>query len=1213
MEGVLYIEIPSSSWIQLYCIISKGHDNDRLELTGYQALRKNLEVSSLNKDREPFLHFYLDDVYDCILKTLSLSERRKEESKGLPIESVHLQLNTKVSSIYIQSLENELDNIRIAVKNDIERKKWSSSLKQNIKKNDEKSNNNNNNLNFEFNDVYMKKSTSPSPRLKIKETLEMTSSSSKKISTKTKQDDVKEPIDILPFDESKGTAVSVQNKVCKDLMNKSLDDHIKEIQTSHSKFDKKKPATESKCYKLFCSKCRKVNNNNNGAFDSTIDTDKDNDSNMKLCGLVRLETLYEFLKIVSSFPFTLVISGMSTKSLLIPPIPIIVMINAIIYVVPFILFTFLLKKYPMLFTEQVVLGVYTSFYVLPALYSIILKLWLYRSTKVTDTDLLCIRPSTTLRFSISNCMSILGMGIEWIQHSAFVLPLDVVTPLGNHVTSVQYPPYLSVTVYTWFAIASAFLCGLALILRGSFRGKVAYFFNNSRVIWSLIYLVSYPLFLSMMTVLYMVFKCDKDGFINQDTNIECYNAVHKKLCICAFIAIAVILLQSTLLPSGSYIETSSNINLDINFPPIYLQVECILKAFFAFVYVFFYDYNYVRIPILTFINIFLMLINGVYGPCCITWINIVKCTIYIHGSIVGIQSLNYVFWQATANKTLMLTTLSSNCFCIAFTMFLYCRHTRRSADMQVKQSFIQLECDELHSNKVSPRVLEPLIARSLCKDSSRWDAVKSFIPKLSYLICFPDNMRVQFLACWALSNITKLDEDSRQQIITSKAIKFIHENYDSFDSSIELQSLAIIANLAVSYRFSSPDFVKYNFVPFLLELVVSNKYKHSIFATVAIGNIARDENLRQIIVQSGGIQALAKCILSNDYEKKRYGCLALGNITLSLSEEILNILDSDKFMRCVIKIAVRTDVTGHKEALCLLRNMCGHTRLRSILVERLSINSIIKKCRSGSNQDIKKLCDEILKLTSREKTKEKDGRGLAELQMKLNVGGGDKYKIGGKETFTVMSDGELLKKMTPLCGQVDSFMFDSKINDIFKYIVNPLPKLHSEVKLHVKFETSTTLYFGAGIEDRDRRWYDRLRYSVEVNPSNGDLNEVTDETAIYTPNKNFNGADLIVIRVMIDDLSYSKMKIILDVSSEITDEGKEGDDDESDDYERKSSLCFCCNRNNSNTTIIEKRNSQDDGNNGDDDDDDSNEYQSEDQADNEYQDDDGSNRDEERV
>jgi uncharacterized NAD(P)/FAD-binding protein YdhS len=72
-----------------------------------------LEVSSLNKDREPFLHFYLDDVYDCILKTLSLSERRKEESKGLPIESVHLQLNTKVSSIYIQSLENELDKLVI--------------------------------------------------------------------------------------------------------------------------------------------------------------------------------------------------------------------------------------------------------------------------------------------------------------------------------------------------------------------------------------------------------------------------------------------------------------------------------------------------------------------------------------------------------------------------------------------------------------------------------------------------------------------------------------------------------------------------------------------------------------------------------------------------------------------------------------------------------------------------------------------------------------------------------------------------------------------------------------------------------------------------------------------------------------------------------------------------------------------------------------------
>ena len=1211
MEGALYVEIPSPSpsssssslsWMQLYCIISKGHDSDRLELTGYQAMRKNLEVSSLNKDREPFLHFYLDDVYDCILKTLSLSERRKEESKGLPIECVHLQLNARTSSIYIQSLEYELENIRIAVKNDIERKKWSTSLKQNIRRDDEKAVNNPNLSSFEFNDIYIKKSASPSPssRPKIKEILDMTSlsSSSKKIPIKPKLDETKDTIDVLPLDEAKAAPWLVQNKVCKELMNKSLDDHIKDIQMSNSKFNKKKPESESKCSKLFCGKCRRMSSS--VPLDSTLDGDKDNDSSIKLCGIVRLETLDEFLKIVSSFPFALVISRMSTKSLLVPSTPIIVMINAIIYVLPFILFNFLLKKYQVLLTEQVVLGVYTSFYVLPALYSIVSKLWLYRSSQVTDTDLLCIRPSTTLRFSISNCMSILGMGIEWIQHSAYALPLDVVTPIGNQVTSVQYPPYLSITVYTWIAIASVFFCGLALVLRGSFRGKLAYFFNNSRIVWSLIYFFSYPLFLTMMTVLYMVFKCDSDGVTNQDSSIECYNALHKKLCICALIAIAVTLLQSTLLPSGSYIETSSNINLDINFPPIYLQVESILKAFFAFVYVFFYDYEYVRIPILTFINITLMLINGVYGPCCVPWINIVKCTIFIHGSIVGIQSLNYVFWQATANKTLMLTTLSSNCFCIAFTMFLYYRHTRRSADMQVKQSFMQLECDELHSNKVSPRVLEPLIARSLCKDSSRWEAVKSFIPKLSYLICFPDNSRVQFLACWALSNISTLDEDSRQQIITSKAIKFIHENYETFDSSIELQALAIIANLAVSYRFSNPDFVKYNFVPFLLELVISNKYKHSIFATVAIGNLARDENLRQIIVHSGGIQALAKCILSNDYEKKRYGCLALGNITLSLSEEILNILDSDKFMRCVIKIAIRTDITGHKEALCLLRNMCGHTRLRGVLVERLKIDTFIKKCRSSSNQDIKKLCDEILKLTGREKSKDKDGKGLVEIQMKLNVGG-EKYK--GKDAFKLVSDGELLKKITPLCGQVDSFMFDSKINDVFKFIINPLPKVNSEVKLHVNFESSTTVHLGAGVEDTYRRWYDRLRYSIEVNPTNGDLNEITDETAIYTPHKDFIGSDFIIVRLKIDDLSYSKMKIVIEVSNKTTSEGKEGEgDDEGVDYEKKSSLCFCCNRNNSTNAIVERRDSQNyDGS------------QSEDQDDDEYQNDDGSNHGEDRF
>jgi hypothetical protein len=239
-----------------------------------------------------------------------------------------------------------------------------------------------------------------------------------------------------------------------------------------------------------------------------------------------------------------------------------------------------------------------------------------------------------------------------------------------------------------------------------------------------------------------------------------------------------------------------------------------------------------------------------------------------------------------------------------------------------------------------------------------------------------------------------------------------------------------------------------------------------------------------------------------------------------------------------------------------------------------------------------------LKLTGREKSKDKDGKGLVEIQMKLNVGG-EKYK--GKDAFKLVSDGELLKKITPLCGQVDSFMFDSKINDLFKFIINPLPKVNSEVKLHVNFESSTTVHLGAGVEDTYRRWYDRLRYSIEVNPSNGDLNEITDETAIYTPHKDFIGSDFIIVRIKIDDLSYSKMKIAIEVSNKTTSEGKEGDD-EGVDYEKKSSLCFCCNRNNSTNAIVERRDSQNyDGS------------QSEDQDDDEYQNDDGSNHGEDRF
>ena len=60
-------------------------------------------------------------------------------------------------------------------------------------------------------------------------------------------------------------------------------------------------------------------------------------------------------------------------------------------------------------------------------------------------------------------------------------------------------------------------------------------------------------------------------------------------------------------------------------------------------------------------------------------------------------------------------------------------------------------------------------------------------------------------------------------------------------------------------------------------------------------------------------------------------------------------------MRCVIKIANRRDVDGHNEALCLLRNMCGHTRFRRLLIERHNISAVIHNIKKKSIQDIKKL------------------------------------------------------------------------------------------------------------------------------------------------------------------------------------------------------------------------------------------------------------------
>jgi hypothetical protein len=125
------------------------------------------------------------------------------------------------------------------------------------------------------------------------------------------------------------------------------------------------------------------------------------------------------------------------------------------------------------------------------------------------------------------------------------------------------------------------------------------------------------------------------------------------------------------------------------------------------------------------------------------------------------------------------------------------------------------------------------------------------------------------------------------------------------DFFVQLETLAALTNLTLSFVVADEMVKKYKCIPFFLLLISSNKTKHSQFAAIAIVNLTRRESSRNIIISLGGIQVLVGCINSHDYLKKKFGCLALANVALSGSNEFYQVFSSEDLLHRIIRMAVR--------------------------------------------------------------------------------------------------------------------------------------------------------------------------------------------------------------------------------------------------------------------------------------------------------------------
>jgi hypothetical protein len=681
----------------------------------------------------------------------------------------------------------------------------------------------------------------------------------------------------------------------------------------------------------------------------------------------------------------------------------------------YIIVDILLAKTNSFSVQTMFIGIYISIYLIPVGYVVAQKLKVSSSTSKIEDGTFCFRPASSVQFSFANAVTIQGFVLEFMQHCLFCFPLGMFAS-EEQSTVEDLPPYIPYLVYFWSAILAVFLCGLIIVLNTVLRGRSHYrFANNIPLMWFFLYSTGGNGFISCVTVLFMALWCDYDvegpPVLVQDSDIICWETQHTRMAVAALICLAVFLIQFTLLPSGTYKETIRD-KLDIIFVPVYLQAHYLLKAMFAGVYVNFYNDDWTRITTLTIINILIFVLNTHMKPCSVQTVNIFRDAYFMGAVLSGLQSLNYVANSHILNtppdelgqqKSLFLSTLFTNIAFVLLGMYAYYSYTHRSTSYRIELTFLELEWQVKKHGLVDPRILEPLISLSLSEKKEERDIAITFIDKLVWLLSYP-NMRVQFQSGWVLANLAIVDEETRLKIHEAGGTKTLFERYKTVDFVVQLEMLAALTNLTLSLDVSQAMLQDFNAAAFFLNLVDSNDIKHSQFASIAVGNLARTESFRQVIIDCGGLPILVNSIFSSNYAKRRYAALALANMALSMDREIDQIFESKGLLDKIIKMGTRKEAETQREVTALLRNISVHSRLRKHVLSR-KIMDAVAAAQSSMFPEVVEWGDEIIRLLDR---------------------GVDDLDCDDVSPEQEKEDVELLRQMTPLEGNLVSvIMFNT--------------------------------------------------------------------------------------------------------------------------------------------------------------------------------------------
>jgi hypothetical protein len=417
--------------------------------------------------------------------------------------------------------------------------------------------------------------------------------------------------------------------------------------------------------------------------------------------LLKQETLARLTQVITAFPFVIVIASINLTggpitNLFVKSVGIIRCMNLLIYILPIVIVHYLLSTFvDVALVHDVTIGLYLLLYLFPVAFVVIKKISVSSATNKIEEGTFCFKPARTVRITSANFYAMMGFAFEWFQHIVYVFPLGVISSSTKQTLLSDYPPYIPFKVYFWMSVASSFLCGLIIVLNAVLKGKIHYKFQKMGIIWYILYNIGSPMFVTIVTILFMGLSCNFETdppTLVQDPHLVCYSTEHVVMAQAALMALAIYLIQHTLLPSGTFKETMGDNDLEIMFVPVYLQAHFLLKAIFCGIYVFFYKSNVVRVIALTIINIFLLCLNNFMKPCSVEWINVMRDTFFIHATLSGIQSINYLAWPVNiSTKSMVISTLASNIVFVTIAMIVYYKYTFRSTEFTIARAFLELE------------------------------------------------------------------------------------------------------------------------------------------------------------------------------------------------------------------------------------------------------------------------------------------------------------------------------------------------------------------------------------------------------------------------------------------------------------------------------------------------------------------------------------------